>query len=57
MSVFLDDNGTVDVSSEESAGPDKGDLISLEGFASPIVIIDAPGAFELDIDLNMAMPF
>ncbi len=54
---FLDDNGTVDESAPSSAGPDRGDLVSLDGIAIPTVTMSAPVRVEFDIDLNIAMPF
>ena len=39
------------------AGPDKGDLVSLDGFNFPTVTVSQPGEKTLDIVLNIAMPF
>ena len=57
VTAFLDDNGTVDPGDPASAGPDMGDLVSLDGFGSPSVLVDSVGAVPFDIDLNIAMPF
>jgi hypothetical protein len=57
VTAFLDDNNSVDASSAEAAGPDKGDLVSLIGFASPSVVVSTPGERKFDIDLNTPMPF
>ena len=55
--AFLDDNGTVDPSDESSQGPDKGDLVSMEGFGTPKVTIDQAGEVMVTVDLNVQMPF
>lgn len=55
--AFMDDNGTVDPDDMTSAGPDKGDLISLRGLASPSVTLDSAGDHAFDIDLNSVLPF
>jgi hypothetical protein len=57
VTAFLDDNGTVNVADPETSGPDMGDLVSLDGFASPAVVLDKAGTLAFDIDLNFAMPF
>ncbi len=54
--AFLDDNGTVDPSTPASAGPDRGDLVSLDGFSSPQVTLASPEAVTLDLDLNFSLP-
>ncbi len=54
VSAFLDDNRNA---TADAAGPDMGDLVSLDGFASPEVIVDSDGTIPFDIDLNLAMPF
>ncbi len=54
---FLDDNETVDPNDEDSQRPDRGDLVSLQGFGAPKVTIDVAGEKEFDIDLNVNMPF
>ena len=54
--AFMDDNGNVDPSDPESAGPDSGDLLSLRGLASLSVTLAEPGDRELDIDLNSVLP-
>jgi len=55
--AFLDDNGTVDTSTPSLAGPDRGDLVSLDGFSSPQVTLSSPEVIMLDLDLNFSLPF
>ena len=55
--AFLDDNGTVDPSTPALAGPDRGDLVSLEGLSSPQVTIATPDRMSMDLDLNFSLPF
>ena len=55
--AFLDDNGTVDPSTPSLAGPDRGDLVSLEGLSSPQVTIATPDRMSMDLDLNFSLPF
>lgn len=57
ITAFLDDNNTVDVNNPDTAGPDRGDLVSLNGFSFPTVTVSEPGEKTFDIDLNLAMPF
>ena len=57
ISAFLDDNNNVNPADPDSAGPDRGDLIALNGMASFQVVIDSEGTTTCDIVLNMAMPF
>ena len=54
---FLDDNGTVNPNDMDSQRPDRGALVSLQGFGAPSVTVDVAGATEFDIDLNVNMPF
>ncbi len=54
--AFLDDNANVDPMST-SAGPDKGDLVSLDGFASPKVKVTAPEVKTHNLVLNSVLPF
>ena len=54
VSAFLDDNMNA---TPDAAGPDRGDLVSLNGLASPSVTVDVATTIEFDIDLNLAMPF
>lgn len=56
VTAFLDDNGTVG-SDPATAGPDRGDLVALEGFASPSVVVDAERRVTLDLVLNFNLPF
>lgn len=55
--AFLDDNGTVDPTDPSAAGPDMGDLITMNGLAVPTVTVTEPGAVELDLVLSFAFPF
>jgi hypothetical protein len=57
VTAFLDDNRTVDPSSPESAGPDRGDLVALEGFGSPRVTVPDARPVTLDLVLNFNLPF
>ncbi len=57
ITAFLDDNMTADTSSPESAGPDRNDLISLDGVGPVTVTIDQADEFMLDLDLNFHMLF
>jgi hypothetical protein len=52
--AFLDDNGTVN---SDKPGPDKGDLLSLEGLSAPKITVDQPGPQSYDITLNTYLPF
>lgn len=54
VTAFLDDNGTVDAA---NPGPDRGDLVSLDGLASPSVTVDRAGDVPFDIVLNANLPF
>lgn len=53
---FLDDNGNVDPMST-SAGPDRGDLVSLDGLAAPRVKVTGGGTQAHNIILNSVLPF
>jgi hypothetical protein len=55
--AFLDDNGSVNPAMPEKAGPDKGDLVSLDGLAAPKVKLTAVGDQAHDIVLNSVLPF
>ncbi len=55
--AFLDDNATVDMSTPALAGPDRGDLISLEGLSAPTVVIPSATPVTVDLDLNFSLPF
>lgn len=56
VTAFLDDNGTVG-SDPDAAGPDRGDLVALDGFASHQVVVDGERRVTLDLDLNFNLPF
>lgn len=57
VTAFLDDNGTVDASDPASAGPDRGDLVALDGFGSVSVTVSDETPVTLDLDLNFNLPF
>ena len=52
--AFLDDNANVDPS---APGPDRGDLVSLNGLSAPSVTAAGPEDVALDIVLNTTLPF
>jgi hypothetical protein len=52
--AFLDDNHTAKAT---APGPDKGDLVSLDGLASPKVTLASATAVNLDLPLNTVLPF
>lgn len=54
---FLDDNASVDPTYPAMAGPDKGDLVSLDGLASPKITLATAGAVTFDVTLNTVLPF
>ncbi len=54
--AFLDDNANVDPMSA-SAGPDRGDLVSLDGLAAPRVKVNGGGTQTENITLNSVLPF
>jgi hypothetical protein len=55
--AFLDDNGNVDATKPDDAGPDRGDLVSLDGLAAPKLAVSSAGTTSHDIDLNSVLPF
>lgn len=55
--AFLDDNDNASTDDPATAGPDRGDLVSLQGLASPSVSLDQAGVTTYEIVLNIAMPF
>ena len=55
--AFLDDNDTVDQSDPDNAGPDKDDLIHVSGFSVPQTSFSEARNYEIDLDLNLAIPF
>jgi len=57
ITAFLDDNMSASVDSPESAGPDRGDLVALDGFASPSIAIDSETTFTKDLVLSISLPF
>ena len=57
ITAFLDDDGTVDTSDPDTLGPDRGDLISTMGLATPRVGVTEPGVVTKDIVLNINLPF
>lgn len=52
--AFLDDNKNA---SGTAPGPDKGDLVSLDGISAPKVTLAAAGTVTLDLSLNAVLPF
>lgn len=54
--AFLDDNMNASMD-PATAGPDRGDLVSLDGLASPSVQVARPGTVDFEIVLNTALPF
>lgn len=52
--AFLDDNHTA---SGATPGPDKGDLVSLDGIAAPKVTVSKAGVTTFDLALNAVLPF
>jgi hypothetical protein len=57
VSAFLDDNRNADTTSESNAGPDRGDLVSLNGIGSFTVTIAEATDVRFNIVLNNRMPF
>lgn len=57
VTAFLDDNGTVDATDPSRAGPDRGDLVALDGFASPSVTVSSEATVTLDLVLSFNLPF
>ncbi len=55
--AFLDDNANVDMAHPEKAGPDRGDLVSLDGLAAPKLGVTTAGTQSHDITLNSVLPF
>ncbi|MDX2089835.1 MAG: hypothetical protein SFX73_18410 [Kofleriaceae bacterium] len=53
--AFLDDNTSV--SDPSAAGPDRGDLVSLDGLAAPRLTVANAGTMTFDVNLNTVMPF
>jgi hypothetical protein len=51
--AFFDDNDNLD---PNDPGPDKGDLVSLDGLSGIEIYIDQPGDYSLDLELNAVMP-
>ncbi|GAB5543086.1 MAG: hypothetical protein RLO52_26805 [Sandaracinaceae bacterium] len=56
VSGFLDDNMNAGTD-PETAGPDRGDLVTLEGFGSPTVTVSSAETVAYDIVLNTNLPF
>ncbi len=57
VTAFLDDNHTVDATDPSRAGPDRGDLVALDGFSSVSVEVSDATPVDLDLDLNFNLPF
>jgi hypothetical protein len=52
--AFLDDNKNAQL---PNAGPDRGDLVSLNGFSAPTATLATATTVTLDLSLTTAMPF
>ena len=52
VSALFDDNGNADPDNPDA---DSGDLVVVEGFGVPTVVMDSAAEFTLDLDLNFAM--
>lgn len=57
ITVFLDDNHTVNASDPSQAGPDRGDLVALERLHSPQVTVATAATVTRDLVLNFNLPF
>ena len=57
ITAFLDDNMTANMGDPMKAGPDRGDLISLDGIGPVKVTVDMVGEKMFDVDLNFSMLF
>ncbi len=55
VTALFDDNGNA--SDSNPPGPDRGDLLSLEGLDPPSVMVTEPGEYVLNLDLNFHFPF
>jgi hypothetical protein len=55
--AFLDDNSNVDPASPDDAGPDRGDLVSLDGLAAPKLAVSSAGTTSHEVVLNSVLPF
>ena len=56
VSAFLDDNMNAGTD-PGTAGPDRGDLVSLMGLGSPSVTVSSPSTVAFDVVLNTNLPF
>jgi len=56
VTAFLDDDGDAGMD-PETAGPDMGDLVVLEGLGSPQVTVSSAETVSFDIVLNTNLPF
>ena len=52
--AFLDDNKTATTT---NPAPDRGDLVSMDGFSAPKITIATATTATLDLNLTMALPF
>lgn len=52
--AFLDDNKTATTA---NPAPDRGDLVSMDGFSAPKVTLATATSVTLDLNLTMALPF
>lgn len=55
VNAFLDDNNNA--AAGDRPGPDRGDLVSLNGFSSPTITLSTAGEKTLNIVLSSRMPF
>lgn len=52
--AFLDDNKNAPAN---APAPDRGDLVSMDGFSAPKVTLSSAASVTLDLNLTMALPF
>jgi hypothetical protein len=52
--AFLDDNKNAPAN---APAPDRGDLVSMDGFSAPKVTLASAASVTLDLNLTMALPF
>jgi hypothetical protein len=52
--AFLDDNKNAPAN---APAPDRGDLVSMDGFSAPKVTLSSATSVTLDLNLTMALPF
>ena len=57
VTAFLDDNNNASTTDPAAAGPDRGDLVSLESFMTPQVTVPDSTPVNRNLDLNFNLPF